>query len=277
MIRNATIAFAMMSAVSVVFAGECEDKYTRTGNALSGTDYASRVTVPDLSVVAALGQLRSIVITEKMDVITEDLDSGALLAEQRSQGATRPIPTLINVSAVGTSATIDLTIKTEKGMMTKSNVMRAYVCELLTRVQGGKAGLVAAAQGAQQESSDDVIVRDVWMFSREIAQQAKGNALAVTARNKGRAFALKGRVDYIQEDGNVYNVSFDIPTQSDIRLLTPGDHEPRVGVACLFNASQLANVLTFRKGQAATFKGTFIRYDDITRMAWLGNCQQVRK
>ena len=61
------------------------------------------------------------------------------------------------------------------------------------------------------------------MFSREIAREAKGNALAVNARHKGRKYALKGRVDYIQEDGEDYNVSFEIPEQSSLQIQVPGD------------------------------------------------------
>ncbi len=56
----------------------------------------------------------------------------------------------------------------------------------------------------------------------------------------------------------------------------PGDNEPRVGVACLFKPNQLANVLTFRKGDKVTFKGQFLRYDDFKRVLWLQNCVQTR-
>jgi hypothetical protein len=99
----------------------------------------------------------------------------------------------------------------------------------------------------------------------------------VNARHKGRKYSLKGRVDYIQEDGAEYNVSFDIPDESEVLIKVPGDDQPRVGVACLSNANQLANVLTFRKGDYATFTGSFHRYDDVKRMLWLENCVQAKK
>ena len=41
--------------------------------------------------------------------------------------------------------------------------------------------------------------------------------------------------------------------------------------------NQLAWVLTMRKGQSVTFTGTFYRYDDFKKMAWLENCKQVNK
>lgn len=157
-------------------------------------------------------------------------------------------------------------------MFAKQDTMRTYLCDLLSRVKGGEAGRLAAAQGAQAQNSANVTVKDVYVFSREIAQEAKGNSLVVGARHKGRHYALKGNVDYIQEDGEQYNVSFQIPDQQDVLLRAPGDFESRVGVACLFRANQLANVLTYRKGDSVTFKGSFYRYDDIKRMVLLENC-----
>jgi hypothetical protein len=275
--RLAALLFALLGAASSASAGECETNFSKSGSVFSGTDFSSNVTVSDLSVADAMGQMRGIMIAEKMDVITEDAETGSMLVEQRSTNTTRAIPTLINVTGSGGAATVEMTVKTEKGQMAKQDSMRVYMCDLLAKVKGGNDGRVAAAQGAQAKNSEDVTIKDVYVFSREIAREAKGNAVAVTARHKGRKYGLNGRVDYIQEDGEDYNVSFDIPNESEMLLRVPGDNEPRVGVACLFRPNQLANVLTFRKGDKATFTGTFLRYDDVKRMLWLQNCVQTRK
>lgn len=277
MLRRTCLSLALVAATSPAFAGECEDNFKKTGSAFSGVDFSSSVTVPQLSVAHALGQMRGIMISEKMDVITEDAETGTMLVEQRATGTTRAIPTLINASASGDAASIEMTVKTEKGQFAKADAIRPYMCGLLARVVGGKAGIAAAAAGAKASNNDDVTAKDVFVFSREIAREAKGNALAVNARHKGRKYALKGRVDYIQEDGEDYNVSFEIPEQSSLQIQVPGDKEPRVGVACLFRPNQLANVLTFRKGDSARFSGEFLRYDDLRRMVWLQNCKQVKK
>jgi hypothetical protein len=174
------------------------------------------------------------------------------------------------------AAVVQMTVKTEKGQLAKQDAMRPYMCEILAKLKGGKEGRTAAAQGAKTQNNADVTVKDVYVFSREIAREAKGNAVAVTARHKGRNYALRGRVDYVQEDGEDYNVSFEIPQPGSGLLQVPGDNEPRVGVACLFKPNQLANVLTFRKGDRVVFKGQFLRYDDFKRVLWLQNCVQTR-
>ncbi len=275
--RLAAFLFALAGAVPTAWAGECEDNFSKSGNLFTGTDFSSSITVPDLSIANAMGQMRGLMIAEKMDVITEDAETGSMLVEQRSTNTTRAIPTLINVSSSGTAATVEMTIKAEKGQIIKQADIRPYMCDLLAKLKGGKEGRTAAAQGARAKNNDDTTIKDVYVFSREIAREAKGNAVAVTARHKGRKYALKGRVAYIQEDGEDSNVSFDIPEQSEMLLQVPGDNEPRVGVACLFRPNQLANVLTFRKGDKATFTGTFLRYDDMKRTLWLQNCVQTKK
>lgn len=269
------IALVLASASLTVQAGECEDNFAKTGSMFTGVDFSSRVSVPQLSVADALGQMRGIMVSEKMDVITEDPAGGVMLVEQRSTGTTRAIPTLINVSASGDAASVQMTVKTEKGQFAKADAIRSYMCDLLARVKGGDAGRLAGAQGAKVQNANDVTVKDVYVFSREIAREAKGNAVAVGARHKGRNYALRGHVDYIQEDGEDYNVSFAVPEQSDVQLRVPGDNEARVGVACLFRPNQLANVLTWRKGDRVTFTGAFYRYDDFKRMVWLENCSKT--
>jgi hypothetical protein len=272
----AAIALALAIVAPAAIAGECEDNFSKSGSIFSGTDFTSRVTVADQSVKDAMAQMRGIMIGEKMDVITEDVETGAMLVEQRSTGTTRAIPTLINVSDEGGAAVVQMTVKTEKGQMAKQDAMRPYMCTILAKLKGGKDGRTAAAQGAKTQNNADVTVKDVYVFSREIAREAKGNAVAVTARHKGRNYALRGRVDYVQEDGEDYNVSFEIPQPGTGLLQVPGDNEPRVGVACLFKPNQLANVLTFRKGDRVVFKGQFLRYDDFKRVLWLQNCVQTR-
>ena len=117
----AALILALAGAVHTAWAGECEANFSKSGSIFSGTDFSSSVTVPDLSVADAMGQMRGIMIAEKMDVITEDAETGSMLVEQRSTGTTRAIPTLINVTGSGTAATVEMTVKTEKGQMAKQD------------------------------------------------------------------------------------------------------------------------------------------------------------
>lgn len=273
-----TILVSLLLASGSAMAGECEDNFSKSGGMFKGSSFSSSVTVPNLSVKDGMGQMRGIMIREKMDVLTEDADSGTMLVEQRASGATRAIPTIISISSEGSSAKLEMTVKTEKGVIAKAENIQPYMCKLLAQVKGGKEGKLAGSKGSKTQNNADTTSRDVFLFSRQIADEARKNAVAVNARHKGRSYALKGRIDYIQEDGEDYNVSFDIPEIHEM-VLQPLPHQAqfRVGVACLFRPNQLAWVLTMRKGQSVTFTGTFYRYDDFKKMVWLENCKQVNK
>lgn len=260
-----------------LLASDCDTNFSKSGNPFTGSTYSSHVVVGDLTATDALGQMRGILISEKMDVLTEDVETGTMLAEQRATGTTRAIPTIVTVSDDSAGARVEMLVKTEKGVLAKAENMRSYMCELLAKLQGGDAGRAAATAGAQSQNSADLTQRDVFIFSREIAREANKNAVAVNVRHKGRKYALKGRIEHIMEDGEDYNVSFDVPEISEMQLKPlPNDAQFRVGVACLFRPNQLAWVLTMREGQSVTFQGSFHRYDDFKKMVWLENCKQVR-
>jgi hypothetical protein len=267
----------LCAASSPLLAGQCEDNFSKSGSVFKGSNYSSSVTVPNLSVKDGMGQMRGIMISEKMDVLTEDAETGTMLVEQRSTGTTRPIPTIITIGTEGSNAKVDMMVKTEKGVFAKPEEIKTYMCKLLVQLKGGKEGKAAGAKGSKTQNVADTTNRDVFMFSREIANEAKKNAVAVNARHKGRSYSLKGKIDYIQEDGEDYNVSFDIPEVHEMAIRLPGDAPFRVGVACLFRPNQLAWVLTMREGQSVTFTGSFYRYDNIKKMVWLENCKQVNK
>ena len=261
-----------------VSAGQCEENFGKDGNAFKGTRFFSRVSVPQLSAPHALGQMRGILLAEKMQVITEDSEGGTLLAEQPATGTTRAIPTIVTVTEEGGDARVELAVKTDKGVFAKQENIKSYMCELLERLKGGAAGKAAGASGAQAQNNLAAAgKKDAFLFSMEIANEAKANVVALNARHRGRQYTLSGRIDYIQEDGENYNVSFDIPEMRERALgPLPGQANFRVGVACLFRPNQLATVLTLREKQSVVFTGTFLRYDDFKKMAWLENCKQVR-
>jgi len=216
-----TILCSMLLVLSnPIFAGECEDNFTKSGNMFKGNNYNSSVTVQNLSIKDGMGQMRGIMISEKMDVITEDAQSGIMLVERRGTSIARPIPIIITITAEGTTAKVDMTVKPEKGVFGKAESIKTFMCNPLAQLKGGKQGKLSGGKGSKTQNVADTTNRDVYAFSREIANEAKKNAVAVNARHKGRSYSLKGRVDYIQEDGEDYNVSFAIPEQTDVGILS---------------------------------------------------------
>lgn len=270
-------ALALLPFAAPAFAGECEANFKKSGNPLVMTSYSSAITVPNLSTRDALAQMRGIMVAEKMDVMAEDAGGGTLLVEQRQTGSTRPIPTTITVSDVASGTRIEMAIKMERGVFSKVEQIQPYMCGLFAKVKGGKEGVAAAKKGAGAANNDATGNQDVFMFSRMIANEANKNAIAVNARHKGRKYTLTGRIETLMEDGEDYNLIFDIPEISEMTLKPqPFDAQFKVSVSCLFRPNQLTTVLALREGQKVTLTGAVYKYDNIRRVIWLENCTRAK-
>ncbi|GHC11360.1 hypothetical protein [Thermomonas carbonis] len=270
-------ALCLLSLATPALAGECEANFKKSGNPLVMTTWSSAVTVPNLSTRDALAQMRGILVAEKMDVMAEDADGGTLLVEQRQDKAARPIPTTITVSEVASGTRIEMAVKMERGVFSKAEQIQPYMCGLFAKVKGGKEGIAAARKGAGASNNEATGNQDVFIFSRMIAGEANKNAIAVNARHKGRKYTLTGRIEILMEDGEDYNLIFDIPEISEMALKPlPFDAQFKVSVSCLFKPNQLTTVLALREGQKVTLTGTVKRYDDIRRVIWLENCVKAK-
>jgi len=271
------LALCALALPAVAMADECEANFKKSGNPIVMTTYSSAVTVPNLSAGDALSQMRGILVAEKMDVIAENREEGTLLVEQRQSDKARPIPTTINVSRVPAGTRVDMAIKMERGVFSKVEQIRPYMCGLLAKVKGGKEGIAAARRGAGADNTEATGNQDVFAFSRMIANEANKNAIAVNARHKGRKYTLSGRIETLMEDGEDYNLIFEVPEIRDM-VIKPFPHEAqfKVSVSCLFKPDQLTTVLAMREGQKVKLTGTVMKYDNFRRVIWLENCTKAK-
>ena len=271
------LALCALALPAVAMADECEANFKKSGNPIVMTTYSSAITVPNLSTGDALSQMRGILVAEKMDVIAENREEGTLLVEQRQSDKARPIPTTINVSTVPAGTRIDMAVKMERGVFSKVEQIRPYMCGLLAKVKGGKEGAAAAKKGAGATNNEATGNQDVFAFSRMIAGEANKNAIAVNARHKGRKYTLTGRIDTLMEDGEDYNLVFDIPEIAEMAIKPlPFDAQFKVGVSCLFKPNQLTTVLALREGQKVTLTGAVMKYDNFRKVIWLENCTKAK-
>ena len=271
------VALALSSLAVPALAGECEANFKKSGNPLVMTTYSSAVTVPNLTTRDALAQMRGILVAEKMDVMADDPDGGTLLVEQRQDKAARPIPTTVTVSEVASGTRIEMAVKMERGVFSKVEQIQPYMCGLFAKVKGGKEGMAAARKGAGASNNEATGNQDVYLFSRMIAREADKNAIAVNARHKGRKYTLTGRIETLMEDGEDYNLIFDIPEVGDTALPNlPFDAKFKVSVSCLFRPNQLTTVLAMREGQKVTLTGTVYKYDNFRKVIWLENCTKAK-
>lgn len=66
--RHTLISLLLLTAAAPAFADTCESSFQKKGNPLSGTTYTASVTVPELTVKSAIGQMNVIAKGNNMDV-----------------------------------------------------------------------------------------------------------------------------------------------------------------------------------------------------------------
>lgn len=258
---------------ATAWAGPCEDRFVKNGNVLSGTTYQSTFHVADVSLADAVAQMRAIAIQKKLDVLTEDPKSGAMLIEDRESMRHKPIPYVVSMTPEGNGVGINMLVKLNKGAIAKSDGARSEICSMLTAVLGGEAGRTAAASGANLGPSNESRKVDAFVLSMELARQAQESAESIPLRLKGRAFTISGRVEYVIKDGDVYRVAFQIPEPRDRALRLPSDPPIKMDVSCLMAPSHSAWSIALRPGEKIRLTGTYSDFDQFKHVVWFGGCR----
>lgn len=265
---------AFLAITGTIFGEGCESRFTKSGNALTGSKFNSTAWVQDLSVADAIAQLRGIAISKKLDVLTDDAENGNMLLEYRESFKNRAIPYVVSVSAEGNAASISIMVKLAKGVFTKADDVRTEICSILDAVKGGAEGKALASKGAEAVSANAPRKVDAFMLAMELERQAEESAGSIPLRYKNRAFTLSGRAKYVMKDGDVYRVAFDIPETRDRALGNFGRKTTsKMDISCLMAPSHTAWAIALREGEKIRLTGKYYDFDQFKRVMWLNGCK----
>lgn len=254
--------------------GACEDRFSKAGNAFTGSKFSSTVTIADLSPADAIGQLHGIAVQRKLDILTEDAANGSMLLEDRASFRHKAIPYVISATREGDAVVLQLLVKLDKGAIAKADDARTEICGILSAVMGGDAGRAAAAAGSQVTADSAPRKVDALVLSLELAREAQASAESIPLRYKNRSFTVSGRVDYVIKDGAVYRVAFAIPEPNDMAI-KPGPRDPhfKIDISCLMAPSQTAWAIALRAGEKVKLTGAYEQFDQFKKVMWLGGCR----
>lgn len=274
--KKSTFLFLLVSAA--LWAG-CEESFSKSGNALTGTRFSAAVTVPELSVADAIAQLRAVALARKYDILTEDGTNGSMLLEDRADKKHGAIPYVISASpqaAPGqpSAVQVQILVKLKPGAFAKADAAKTELCTVLGELRGGAEGrqLAAKALGVSPEAEAPRQV-DAYVLSVELARQNEESSESIPLRYKNRRFTVSGRVDYVIKDGDFYRVAFDIPEPKSLVNL-PGLRPPpyKIDLSCLMAPNQAALALALRRGEKITLTGAYHDFDSFKKVMWLKGC-----
>lgn len=242
------------------FASSCEDSFAKKGNPFTGTTFSGSVSVANLSVDSALGQMRAIVTAKGMDVLTEDAENGTMMIEDPETALHKPLPMIVSASSEGGVGRVTMVLKLNKGAMASADSIKTEMCTMLGRIVSGKS-----APQSPGNSAPKVMVISATALSDMITRQANDNLAAVDVRYQGKAFRISGRTTGTMNVGKgQYNVGF---VSSDYANINS------VSVVCRMAKDQTAHVLSMHDGEKLTVTGTFDKFMDIERNFLLKDCR----
>ena len=95
MMMKHSLFLAQLLPAASAMAGQSEHNFAKKGNPLTGTTYTTSVSLANLSVDSAIGQMRGVAIKRNMDVLSEDARGGTMLIEERENALRKPLPMTI--------------------------------------------------------------------------------------------------------------------------------------------------------------------------------------
>ncbi len=256
--KNLLVALLLLPSLPA-FASSCEDSFAKKGNTFTGTTFSGSVSVANLSVDSALGQMRAIATAKGMDVLNEDAESGTMIIEDPETATHKPLPMIVSASSDDGQGQVTMVLKLNKGAMASAEAIKAEMCNMLGRIVSGKLAPPASASAPKPMEISATALSDM------LTRQANDNLAAVDARYQGKVFKVSGRTTGTMSVGKGrYNVGF---VSSDYNNINS------VSVVCQMAKDQTANVLSMRDGEKLTMIGTFDKFMDIERNFLLRDCR----
>lgn len=246
-------------------AGQCDDNFSKKGNALSGAEYSTSYKVPGLSVPSAIGQMRNLAIADGMDVLDESPESGSLLLEEPANMAHKGLQVYVTATPDGS---VSMLMKTRRGSFGNADGIRAAMCKMLTQLKPGKAPVArAAAKPIEIQATS---------LATDIERQGLENGAAIDVRFEGKVYNIKGVNKGVAGKKGAFELYFDMNPSLVPGLIQSKSRMFEIRIACRMLPDQNAYSLAMRNGDKMYLNATYDHYDQANRLVWLKNCRGLQ-
>lgn len=268
---------AALFSAGVAHAATCDESFSKKGSLISGLTFTATVTVPDLKPVTAIQQMRGIVAGKGYDIMADEAEYGSMLIEQPMTGKARAFPIQITATQAGAATVVVMEAKLRAGMSTKEDAARGEMCVMLNAIQGGKAGLAAAKQGAGATTVAAAPVKlSALSLSQQISKDTERNSAGVLTRYKGKQFTVDGQVGYVTKDGNAFRVGYKVPSPWEQAIRLPNQAPFKTDIVCYMAPGQAAYSLQLKPDKSIKLTGTVEDFDEYKHVLWLKDCRPAQ-
>jgi hypothetical protein len=274
----ALAAVAVILLPSAANAATCEESFVKKGSPISGVKFIATVTVPDLTPVSAVQQLRGIVAAKGYDIMADEAEYGSMLIEQPQTGKARAFPIQITATNEAKVGTVQMEAKLRAGMFVKEADAMPELCGMLNQLKGGKAGLALAAKGkSAQTVQAGPLAISALAFSHQVSKDTERNPAGVLTRYKGKSYTIDGTVNYVAKDGDKFRIGYDVPNPWEEALRLPNTAPFKTDIVCYMAPGQAAYSLQLKPKKGIKLTGIVEDFDEYKHIIWLKDCRPASK
>lgn len=266
--------------IATAVAGQCETNFSTEGDPRNGAEYATSVTMANVSVGSALAQMRVITMANKFKFLnqTGDERSGSLVIEQPATFRYAAFPLTVTAKAQGASTVIGMEFRASRGTDLKEGETRTYMCGMLVQIKPGKDGEKLAAEVRKVAGSGTLPTISITplKLSMEIDKQTTARFKAgasdevITERYKGRSYRIDGQLFTKEEEtygprpgSHGIELTFDVRKKAGLLLPgdAPGSNFTRTSIVCEMAPGQERFISKLSGDDYMTLAGTFRVYE----------------
>jgi hypothetical protein len=274
----ALAAFVAMAMPSVVNAATCEESFVKKGSPISGVKFTATVTVPDLTPVSAIQQLRGIVAGKGYDIMADEAEFGSMLIEQPQTGKARAFPIQITATNEAKVGTVQMQASLRAGMIVKEAPAMEEMCGMLNQLKGGKAGLALAAKGKNAQTVQAApLAISALALSHQVSKDTQRNPAGVLTRYKGKSYTIDGTVSYVTKDGDKFRIGYDVPNPWEEAIRLPNIAPFKTDIVCYMAPGQAAYSLQLKPRKSIKLTGIVEDFDEYKHIIWLKDCRPASK
>lgn len=255
----------------------CESNLKVSGDPRNGAAYVTNVTIPNLDIHSALGQIEKIALDNNLTPGAENYegDEGTLTIVRKDKSTLlhqdKGFPIL--VKAEKASNRLIMALQLNQGQISTAENMQSFMCGMLTHVTMDSAGTAAAAAAHAQTHSDEIINTTATELAQKLTRRTWERALKpedIQNQYMGRVYRLDGQI-IIASPLEAYDRSLKLQGGSQSIDITYDTSKVKTGllgspagaqlssITCHSDPKQLARFLALRNGDYATLIGKVVQ------------------
>lgn len=280
--RRISMFMGLLGLIVAVFpivasaASECESNFTVSGDPRNGVGYMTHITIPQLDVRSALGQLQQQAVNAGMEVGTAKIegDEGTQTFISKD-GLFKKKGIAMMVVANKKNSQVGVAIQLSQGQTASDDAMRGNMCGLLSSVHMDAAGAAVAEQALAKTNTGEIVDIKATDLAKELivaTRKNHGNAELVAVQYVNRKYRIDGQISRssagfssafeAQDAANGRPLSMLFITEARAGIFGIGEKgQMLVTVNCSIPAKQYQRLASLRSGNYATVVGTVTSFD----------------